>query len=296
MVCQYHGWEYDYDGRTGKIPSPKNFAPFDRDRDRLPIYRVDTCGQLVFVSLASQGPSLREHLGDMYERVAERFGHAWRERLRWQPKYESNWKIPVEITLEAYHVPFVHPQTFREDPGNERSTHVLNERHTWFGTNLPFSPHSQLDAWFQSCEGWLARRLGEKPQGRYQHHHVFPNLLFSFTDVVSLCQCIIPTGSETCEAVVRQFGIVGIGRNPLWKWVAGVWGNLEASITQSILKEDMHMYIDAQRGMRASPHAGVLGACEERIWAFQTWLSQQCPLEPTTDSITSGNAEGKQHD
>jgi choline monooxygenase len=289
MVCQYHGWEYDFDGRTGKIPAPKNFVPYNREQDRLPIYRVESCGQLVFVSLATTGPSLREHLGDMYERVAERFGGQWRENLRWQPKYAANWKVPVEITLEAYHVPNVHPHTFREDPGSERSTHVLNDRHTWFGTNLPFSPHSSLDAWFQRCEGWLARRLGDTPVGRYQHHHIFPNLLFSFTDVVSLCQCIIPTGPTTCEAVVRQFGNVGSGRNPLWKWVAGVWGKLEAGITRSILKEDMNMYIDVQRGLEASPHTGVLGACEERIWAFQDWLNKQCQDMKSSDGHTISN-------
>ncbi len=106
MVCQYHGWEYDYDGRTGKIPSPKNFTPFDRERDRLPIYRVDTCGQLVFVSLAPQGPSLREHLGDMYETSRRALWQCLAGKLALAPQYAAIWKIPVEITLEAYHVPF----------------------------------------------------------------------------------------------------------------------------------------------------------------------------------------------
>ena len=36
-----------------------------------------------------------------------------------------NWKVPIENTLEAYHVPLVHPNTFRENPGSERATHVL---------------------------------------------------------------------------------------------------------------------------------------------------------------------------
>jgi phenylpropionate dioxygenase-like ring-hydroxylating dioxygenase large terminal subunit len=275
LRCQYHGWEYDYDGRTGKIPSPKNFVPFDRDQDCLPLYRVDTCGQLVFVSLAPSGPSLRDQLGDMYERLAERFGATWRERLSWQPTYEANWKVAVENTLEAYHVPYVHPHTFRENPGSERSTHVLHERHTWFGTDLPFSPHSRLDAWFQRCEGFLARRLGDVPQGRYQHHHIFPNLLVSFTDMISLCQCVLPTSPTTSVAVVRQFGNVG-RRSGLWSQLAKVWGTLEAAITRTILREDQGMLREIQRGLAASPHVGVLGACEERIWAFQSWLKQQC--------------------
>jgi phenylpropionate dioxygenase-like ring-hydroxylating dioxygenase large terminal subunit len=201
MTCQYHGWEYGEDGRTRKIREPKNFAPFDRDVDRLDRYRVATCGGLVFVCLVESGPSLEEQLGDVYDRLAERFGAAWRPYLKWDPQYSANWKVPIENTLEAYHVPQVHPHTFREDPGSQRSTHVLDERHTWFGADLPFSPHSKIDTYFQRGEAWLMRRLGETPQGRYEQHHIFPTLLCSFTDVISLVQSVLPTGPRRRAAV-----------------------------------------------------------------------------------------------
>jgi phenylpropionate dioxygenase-like ring-hydroxylating dioxygenase large terminal subunit len=288
MACQYHGWEYAADGRTRKIPDPKNFAPFNRDVDRLQRYRLETCGALVFVSLAADGPTLREQLGDMYERLAERFGPAWKQFLKWDPDYDANWKVPIENTLEAYHVPHVHPHTFRENPGAERSTHVLDERHTWFGTDLPFSPHSKLDAAFQRCEGWLMQRLGEKAQGRYEQHHTFPNLLYSFTDVISLVQSVIPTGPTTCRAVVRQFGRVGERTGSPWRTVAGVWGGIEAVISRKILAEDQGMFSSIQRGLAASTHRGVLGACEERIWKFQEWVAEEVRREKA-----EGRSEGK---
>jgi phenylpropionate dioxygenase-like ring-hydroxylating dioxygenase large terminal subunit len=286
MACQYHGWEYGPDGRTRKIAEPKNFAPFDRDNDRLCTFRVETCGGLVFVSLASNGPTLAEQLGDMYDRLAERTGTAWRPFLRWDPRYDANWKVPIENTLEAYHVPWVHPQTFRENPGADRSTHVLNERHTWFGTNLPFSPHSRLDAAFQRCESWLMHRLGETPAGRYEQHHVFPNLLFSFTDVITLVQSVIPTGPRSCRAVVRQFGRVGASSFP-WRGVASAWGRIEAAISRRILEEDRRMFSSIQRGLDASRHRGVLGACEERIWKFQQWLHDSVSIPEPCSSCES---------
>ena len=276
MACQYHGWEYSADGRTRKIPEPKNFAPFDRDADRLQRYRLDTCGALVFVSLASDGPSLRDQLGDMYDRLAERFGENWRPFLKWNPDYGANWKVPIENTLEAYHVPFVHPLTFRENPGADRSTHVLDEEHTWFGTDLPFSPHSRIDTYFQRCEGWLTRRLGQTPLGRYEQHHLFPTLLCSFTDVVSFVQSIVPTGAATCRAVVRQFGRVEAQSRFPWRNVAQAWGQLEAIITRRIVEEDRHLFQSIQRGLNVSQNQGVLGACEERIWKFQAWLHDKC--------------------
>jgi phenylpropionate dioxygenase-like ring-hydroxylating dioxygenase large terminal subunit len=291
MACQYHGWEYGGDGRTRKIPEPKNFAPFDRDADRLPQYRLQTCGQLVFVSLASDGPDLRDHLGDMYDRLADRCGDQWRPHLKWHPNYDANWKVPIENTLEAYHVPHVHPNTFVEDPGGDRSTHVLDERHTWFGTDLPFSPHSRIQTAFQRCEGWLMRRLGQLPKERYEQHHLFPTFLCSFTDVISLVQSIIPTGPTTCRAVVRQFGRTGSQAAIPWRLVAGVWNRLEAVVTRRILAEDMGMFRSIQQGLSASTHQGVLGACEERIWKFQQWLEAE--VRDQKSGVRSQESEGR---
>lgn len=269
MRCQYHGWEYGPDGSPRKIPAPKNFVPHDDQREGLSNYRVATCGQLVFVSLRSDGPELQAYLGDFFELAERRFGSRWRRSLSWNPSYPVNWKIPVENTLEAYHVPYVHANTFREDPGEDRSIHRIAADRTSFETSLPFSSHSRLDAWYQRVEGTVVRSLGVKPGRTYEHHHVFPNLLFSFTDAISLCHCVIPTGPKTSRAIVFQFGRCEDWRG-LRRGMAGLWGKVAAAVTRRILIEDMALYPDIQRGMDASPHRGVLGRCEERIHAFQT--------------------------
>jgi phenylpropionate dioxygenase-like ring-hydroxylating dioxygenase large terminal subunit len=297
MRCQYHGWEYGEDGRTRHIPQPKNFVPLDRDEHRLPTYRLECCGQLVFVSLAEQGPSLRDHLGDLYPVCVERFGPEWEPFLAWEPAIDVNWKIPVENSLEAYHVPCVHPDTFREDPGESRSEHLLGERHTAFGTSLPFSAHSRLDTWYQRSEGWLLRRLGSPVTGRYWQHHVFPNLLFSFTDAVSLCNCVVPAGPVSSRAVVRQFGRVSpVGGAR--RWLARRWGQLAAVVTRRILAEDLGMYGDIQRGLCASPQRGVLGRCEERIFVFQDYVRRMCERVPgdMPDSFHVPCAAEAEHD
>lgn len=273
--CQYHGWEYDGSGRTRRIPAPKNFVPLDREVTRLTQFRAAACGGLVFVCLSPSAPALREHLGELHDLCAERFGTNWRPFLAWEPDYPANWKIPVENSLESYHVPSVHPTSFREDPGEQRSEHHLGARHTYFRTRLPFAAHSRIDAWFQRAEGWFVRRCGETPRGIYTQHHVFPNLLFSFTDAVSLCQCVVPTSPTTARAVVRQFGHGG-GSSRWRRGLAGLWGRLSAAITRSILREDLSLFADIQRGMSASPHAGVLGRCEERIHAFQSFVRDHC--------------------
>lgn len=276
MSCQYHGWEYGADGRTRRIPCPKEFMPFDRERHRLVTYRVARCGQLIFVSLDENGPDLFEQLGDFAELCESRFNEDWSQTLSWDPNYDVNWKVPIENSLEAYHIPCVHPETFRQYPGPERSTHLLLPHRTGFGTRLPFDAHSRVDQWFQSGEGWLMRRLNIPATGDYWQHHVFPNLLFSFTDAISLCHCVIPTGPKSCRAVVRQFGRSGGDQPILRRWLARAWGCVTAGITKQILKEDMQLFGDVQRGLDHSPHVGLLGACEERIHAFQNYVASRC--------------------
>jgi choline monooxygenase len=272
MRCQYHGWEYQEDGRTGKIPEPKNFVPFDREQTRLPVYSLETVGQLMFVNLDPSATSLIEFLGsDFHDQLQTRFSDNWKLALRWGGDYPANWKVPVENSLESYHVPNVHPNTFREDPGSGRSEHGLHSNRTWFKTQLPFSPHSRLDSLFQRIEGLLVSWMGYDRNDTYEQHHVFPNLLFSFTDAVSFVQSVHPTTSKQSRAVVRQFGRLPANRG----WRSGparVWAKLKGSITRHILLEDMAIFTAIQQGLEASPHQGVLGICEERIHRFQEFM------------------------
>ncbi|MEQ8208961.1 MAG: aromatic ring-hydroxylating dioxygenase subunit alpha [Lacipirellulaceae bacterium] len=274
IQCQYHGWQYGADGYTRKIPEPKNFAPIDRESLRLPSYRVELCGQLVFVCLDDKAPSLEEFLGEFFPRLAERFGPQWRPFLRWNPEYPVNWKIPIENSLEAYHVPSIHPQTFKQDPGEARIEHTICDQRTSMSVPLPFDVHSRLDGWLQKRQSRFVAKLGYEPTGLYEQHHVFPNLLFSFTDAISLCHRVSPCGPTQSAGMVRQFG--RIAEQPTWRRSAAsaVWGRVTAGITKKIMQEDLALFPAIQAGMKASPHAGVLGRCEERLHAFQEYLQR----------------------
>lgn len=277
MRCQYHGWEYGSCGRTRTIPKPENFVPFPNTKPQLPVYRLETVGQLVFVSLSPEGESLAEHLGPFHSFCQERFGGGWDRTWSWSPDYEANWKVPVENSLEAYHVPSVHPATFKVDPGEDRSTHHIEPGYTWFSADLPFS-HTPLDELVQRFEDRWAQQLGQLPSGRYSQHHVFPNLLFSFTDTLSFCQCIIPTGPQSCRAVVRQFGPKPSSLPFSRRGLLHVWNRLKAEISRQILKEDKNLFAAVQKGLESSPHQGMLGRCEERLYAFQREVKERLEM------------------
>jgi phenylpropionate dioxygenase-like ring-hydroxylating dioxygenase large terminal subunit len=113
--CQYHGWEYDSDGRSLRVPDARSFVPIRRGAECLWRFRVATLGQLVFVSLAKDGPSLREALGEPTSALIEQVVSSdYRQVAAWTIEHAANWKIPVENALESYHIPEVHPKTFRK--------------------------------------------------------------------------------------------------------------------------------------------------------------------------------------
>ena len=278
MRCQYHGWEYQQDGRTGRIPEPKNFVPFDKSVC-LPSFAVEQVGQLVFVNLSSDPKSLRDFFGsDYYAMLADKFGDEWTLTLKWHPSYPVNWKIPIENSLEAYHVPAVHPKTFQEDPGDDRSEHELLSNRTAFKTTLPFAPHSRVQSTLQRFENRIMRWFGQVPTNMYSQHHVFPHTMFSFTDALSLCHSVIPTGPSTSCGVIRQFARLPRSSNPLMRVFARTWGFFGSSIAKKIMTEDLGMFANIQSGLNASQQPGMLGRCEERIHSFQEFLTR---TEPT---------------
>jgi phenylpropionate dioxygenase-like ring-hydroxylating dioxygenase large terminal subunit len=278
MKCQYHGWEYGPSGKTRTIPQPRNFVPAPRPRPCLQTYRLQTLGKLVFVCLRSEGPDLEQHLGSLFEICQGRFGRGWEPFLDWERDYEANWKIPVENSLEAYHVPTVHPGTFKEDPGEKRSLHLIEPNFTAFQTELPFARRTS-DLALLKGDCWLIRRLGGKVSAQYWQHHLFPNLLFSFTDTTSFVQCILPTGSTRSRCIVRQFGPVPGNASALERRMARAWHSMKAKITAQILAEDMALFGAVQKGMEGSAQPGILGRCEERVHAFQAYVKSLLPKE-----------------
>ncbi|MCL4820215.1 MAG: aromatic ring-hydroxylating dioxygenase subunit alpha [Vicinamibacteria bacterium] len=278
LDCPYHGWEFGADGRTRTIPDPRSFAPFDRDRDALPRYRLERLGQLLFVCCDPAAPPLATQLGPLAQRVEERFGTGWRLTLRSSWPQAANWKAVVENTLEAYHVAKVHPWTLGSAPMPGTFVEEISAGQTSFATTH-FASRDRVQQALVLLERGLLRGLGRGQEARYWHHHVFPNLLFAFTDTLSLATCVTPgAGPGASRLVARQFAPSRPGAGPL-ALALRAWGWGGARVTARILDEDRRLMPALQKGLEASPHAGVLGAGEQRIHAFQRHVLESVGLE-----------------
>ncbi|HEY1191704.1 MAG TPA: aromatic ring-hydroxylating dioxygenase subunit alpha [Gemmata sp.] len=264
LRCQYHGWEFNKDGGTGKIPDAKVFRPWDRENSCLRRFRVDTCGDLVFVNFNESGASLREWLAPVWD-AWQNFGGAYRHAATWEKEFPCNWKVVLENSLESYHIPEVHPHTFKEFPPEENAWHELTDRFTSFKTIPPreFATFAQ---------DWMVRRMGMPVSNEYWHRVLHPHATGSSLDSFRMMQCVFPTGPATCRYRCIFFTLRGTRSNPLAWALYRTLRPIATAIGKKVFAEDGSIYRGVQRGLEASPHPGVIGTREERVYQFQKYV------------------------
>jgi phenylpropionate dioxygenase-like ring-hydroxylating dioxygenase large terminal subunit len=264
LRCQYHGWEFKADGRTGRIPVAQAFRPFDRENACLKQFRVATCGALVFLSLAAAGPTLPEFLGPLYEPWLTSFDGLYRLAGRWEEVFPCNWKVVVENSLEAYHVPCVHLKTFGTQHVREEDCfHVLDERYSTFVRPA-------------GLKGSLVRWLGGTARGIYEHIIVHPHLALARLDISNTATIAYPLSPTTSCFRMYLFTLRGDRGGLVAPLVTRLLRHLHVKVSKRVFREDATICAAVQRGLSASPYPGVIGTLEERIYAFQEYVSKRC--------------------
>lgn len=284
LRCQYHGWEYGVEGRTGRIPEAKAFRPWDRENSCLTKLRLESCGDLLFITFAKPERlgSLADWMNPFYDELADAFSlPMWRMGEVWEFQCDCNWKIPTENTLESYHVAEVHPQWLGGKLPDELSTHHrLDSRYT----TLDYSCESDL----KNPQAKISRSLGGTPHQHYRHWHIHPNIAFCMTDTFNYLATCQPVSPTQCVIRSRMYPIVGYTKNPWRKLVRHVAWRIGRRAMRGIFNEDRSIFDAQQAGITASDHPGVIGTREERIHTFQQYVCQQTGIEVADDPAWTG--------
>lgn len=110
LVCPYHAWSYDLDGKLVSTPKMANDG-FDRANCKLTALSLEIWQGFIFVNLDGNAESLNKKLEKFTAQVkhyrVDRMNSVWKKSLTWQ----TNWKVLVENFLEAYHIDTVHRDT-----------------------------------------------------------------------------------------------------------------------------------------------------------------------------------------
>ena len=228
--------------------------------------------------------SLREWVGPLWDVWSAGYGGAYRHAATWEAEFPCNWKVVLENSLESYHIPLVHPKTFKEFSTEENSWHELTDR---FTSNRTVPPRDFPNR----AEAWMVRRLGGPATNEYWHRVLHPHTTGVSLDSIRMLQCVFPTGPTTCRYRSIFFTLRGRRRNPLAWAVYRTLRVIATLVAKQIFAEDAAIYSGVQKGMAASPHRGVIGTREERIYVFQKYVLESC-RGPTELPVTcDGQAE-----
>ena len=278
LRCPYHGWVYDDEGRLRTIPDADSFRGERELVGRVSLTRcaLARIGPLIFVSLAEDPPALERALDPRTHALLARMFTPDHERVMAETlEHPCNWKIPIENVLETYHVAQLHHNWIARHPrlvrvfgeaeaGQDAAEHELA---------ADFSEYrDRMGATLRAYRALVRTLVGDAPCS-YRHHHAFPNLILGETPILSFLQVVTPTGPTRSRSLIRLYLHRG---SPPRAWTAplrGVVGLGAREFMATVLREDAAIYPAVQRGVAGTDRRGVLGAREERVWAFQRWLA-----------------------
>jgi phenylpropionate dioxygenase-like ring-hydroxylating dioxygenase large terminal subunit len=113
LVCRYHSWSYDLEGRLRGVPDSENFNNLDKSCLGLGAVRCETWAGLVFINLDPNAVPLREFLAPIMRTMDAAIGDAAGSPSRFvhksSTKLRGNWKLAIDANIETYHVNTVHP-------------------------------------------------------------------------------------------------------------------------------------------------------------------------------------------
>jgi len=173
IVCDFHHWRYDQDGRALGIPLCEDlFGTTPRELGaRLRPVEIATCGALIFGRFKGPGPneSLQKFLADGFP-ILEAISATNARPKPITQTIKANWRLCFHVTLEDYHIVAVHPSTFGKD-GHIRRDDISYYR---FGTHSAYFTTKNENALAEMAD---ACRNGTWRSADYRVFQIFPNLV-----------------------------------------------------------------------------------------------------------------------
>ncbi len=121
VVCPYHSWTYDLDGRLIGLPMVDGFEGLDKSQHSLPELRTAIWEGWIYVTLDPDAADPSESLAPLQE-IVSRYNMAAYVPIHTEDKvWDTNWKIVAENFMESYHLRYAHGDTLGRDYPVERT-------------------------------------------------------------------------------------------------------------------------------------------------------------------------------
>lgn len=111
IVCPYHAWTYNLDGKLRGAPAMSQNDAFCKDHYRLPQVRCEEWLGWVFVCLDPDAETVAVQLAEVADMIAAYDMTNYSESFYEEHVWDTNWKVLAENFMESYHLPVCHAGT-----------------------------------------------------------------------------------------------------------------------------------------------------------------------------------------
>jgi phenylpropionate dioxygenase-like ring-hydroxylating dioxygenase large terminal subunit len=116
LMCGFHGWQFDVQGRVTNIPGREDWADCQTFREKelaLVQPKLARWGGAVWINMDPKAPPLLDYLAEAAEKLAN--FELQDLRLHWYKTIHMpvGWKVVMEAFMEGYHSTATHPQMFK---------------------------------------------------------------------------------------------------------------------------------------------------------------------------------------
>jgi phenylpropionate dioxygenase-like ring-hydroxylating dioxygenase large terminal subunit len=275
LVCPYHAWTYELDGRLSGVPAKSDYPALRLETHGLHPVETETWQGFVFVRLEGGGPSVAEMMAPHMAEIAPYRFEALQPLgpVNVRPR-AVNWKNIGDNYSDNLHVPIAHPglkRLFGQDYFIEAGPHV---------DRLWGDIQDRTNSWSER----LYRRLLPRVEGlddtahqRWLYFKLWPNFAFELhPDTVCLFQWL-PLTATTSVLRDISYGLPD-GRREM-----KAARYLNTRINRLVNAEDTALITRVQAGMDSASFAqGPIGESEVCLRSFAARMRRLIPaaLEP----------------
>ena len=109
IVCPFHGFAYDTEGKLINMTDEENFFGIDKAELGLTEIQTDVWKGFIFVRIDPQDDqTLEEYLGPVATALKDYPFEELTKREWYDVDEKANWKVLLDAQVEGWHVPFLH--------------------------------------------------------------------------------------------------------------------------------------------------------------------------------------------
>jgi Rieske 2Fe-2S family protein len=199
VICPYHAWTYDLEGRLRASQHMARARDFDRTEHGLRPVATDVLDGWVFVNVSGNGGTLLQYLRDFPGRIARFDGRALRRVALKEYEVEANWKLLSENYQECYHCPTIHPELSRVTP--YRSGEDEDSNGPWVGGPMDLAAGCTTMSLTGKTDRTPMPGLSDSDHGHVFYYTVLPNLWISLHPDYVLTHTLWPIGVDRTRIV-----------------------------------------------------------------------------------------------